>query len=140
MTAYTGSIVVAPKNGGLGDQHQVVGKITLGATVVSGDTWTISGLLGNGEKKIVSYSEYGQELDTNASPTLTMITGTETDDNGFLTSIVAGGAGAQLNYGGNGALIGTVTSDSDLVITTAGTLGTGAATGDRFYVITLEGV
>lgn len=140
MTAYTGTTIVSPANGGLGDEHGAVGKYTIGTGVVSGDTFTFTGLLGRGEKEIVDFEIFGVEFDTHASPTATIIVGTENDDNGFLTSIVAGSANAQLHYKGNGALIGTVTSDENLIITLGGTVATAQTAGDVFVKVVMRGV
>lgn len=140
MTAYTGTIVIGPTNGGLGDDHTVRGSYTIGAGVVTGDTFTFTGLLGKGDKKIVGFRIFGAEFDTNASPTATIIVGSENDTNGLLESIVAGGAGAQLAYSGNGQLIGTITSDENVIVTLGGTVATAASSGTFFVELVLRGV
>ena len=44
-----------------------------------------------GDKTITGFTIYGQELDTNASPTLAIIVGDENDADGYLASATAGG-------------------------------------------------
>jgi hypothetical protein len=140
MTAYTGTIIVNPLNGGLGDDHNALGVYTIGTAVVTADTFSFPVLLGVGEKEIIDFEIWGVEFDTNAAPTATIIVGTESDPNGLLESIVAGGAGAQLFYKGNGDLIGTVTSDQNVIITLGGTVATAQTAGKVFVKVVTRGV
>lgn len=140
MTALTGSVTQKAKIGGLGDEHTAKGEYTLGGAIVSADTITFSGILGKGAKRIVGVRYFGAELDTHASPTGTIIIGTESDADGLLTSKVAGGAGAQLVYFGDGALVDTIVEDENVIITVGGTLATAASAGTLYVEIVVEGV
>lgn len=141
MTALTGTVVRAAKNGGLGEEHTGKGSYTLGGAIASGDTITFSGILGKGEKRIIGFRYYGIELDTNASPTATLIAGSEGDDNGFLTSKTAGGAIiGQLIFFGDGALIDTITDDENVILTVGGTVATAASDGTLYVEVVTEGV
>lgn len=145
MTAYTGSIVIKPANGGLGDEHTVKGSYTLGAEIEDTDTITWTGILGKGDKQIVAFRVYGVELDTNATPTATFVVGTEDDDNGLLTT--KGGAvglqnslAGQLSYFGDGDLVGTITNDENIILKMTAATATGASSGKIFVEAVLKGV
>lgn len=140
MTALTGTVITPAVVGGLGDEHTAKGKYTLGGAIASADTITFTGLLGKGKKEIVGFKYFGIELDTNASPTGTIIVGTESDDNGLLTSKVAGNANAQLIYLGDGALVDTITDDENLIITVGGTVATAASSGTLYVEVVVRGV
>jgi len=145
MTAYTGTVLIGAANGGLGEEHTVLGSYTFGAEVENTDTITWTGILGSNEKRIVGFRVFGTELDTNATPTATFIVGTEDDDNGLLTT--KGGAvglqnslAGQLSYFGDGALIGTITNDGNIVLTVTAATATGASSGTIYVEATLKGV
>lgn len=145
MTAYTGTVTIAPTNGGLGDDHIVRGEYTFGAEIEDTDTITWTGILGKNDKKVVSFRVFGQELDTNATPTATFTVGTEDDADGLLTT--KGGAvglqnslAGQLLYFGDGALVDTITDDEDIVLTMTAATATGASSGTIFVEAVLRGV
>lgn len=145
MVAYTGSITIPATNGGLGEDHVVRGEFTFTTEIEDTDTITWSGILGGGDKKIVAFSVFGQELDTNATPTATFTVGTEDDADGLLTT--KGGAvglqnslAGQLVYKGDGALVDATTDDEDIVLTMTAATATGASSGTIFVEAILRGV
>lgn len=129
MAALTGTNVISEKYTE-GELQTFVGSYTLDGAIASADTITWSSALPNVEGvTIMEVIVFGDELDTNASPTGTLIVGDGTDADGYLASKTAGGAGDQLLYAGDGALIGTVVTGTDIVLTVGGTLATAASSG-----------
>lgn len=133
MPAYTGTnLIPNPPKWQAGLQYTAIGSYTLGTTITNADTITWSNILPplDNRVRILGFRLHGQELDTNASPTLAIVVGTTTDTDGYLASKTAGDATGQMQFFGDGAYIGTRQADSrDIVLTTSGTLGTGAASG-----------
>ncbi len=145
MTAYTGTITVAGKNGEVGQQFNAVGKYTFGTEVEDTDTITWTNLLPNNSSKVVGFKVYGTELDTNATPTATFTIGDGTDPDGYLTT--KGGAvglqnslAGQLIYFGDGALMFTDVSSRDVVLTMTAATATGASSGTIYVEVLIEGI
>lgn len=118
-----------------GATFTVAAYYTLAGAVSSGDTFTASDMLPSNKVTIVDGGWTG-ELDTNASPTGTLIIGDGTDTDGYMASKVAGDATGQLNLKFDGALIGTESAASrNIVSTLGGTVATAASSGTvRKYV------
>ena len=133
MTALTGTIVVAPRWCS-GYEYTAVGSYALGGAIASADTITWTTLLPQyNDVQILGLRFWGQELDTNASPTGTIIIGDGTTTNNYLESLVCGNtaaAPAQLDLAGNGVVIGASTyASKNIVATIGGTIGTAASSG-----------
>ncbi len=149
MTAFTGTINTIGKNGESGTQFWAIGTYDLGgAALVNADTITWTGLLPKtGDYKVVDFEFQSPELDTNASPTGTIIIGDGTDTDAYLTTLnvglpaVAPANGSQIIYGGNGASIGaTITTPvPNVVLTVTGVMATSATTGVIRVKFLLEG-
>lgn len=117
-----------------GQEYTALGAYTLVGAITNNDTITFSNILPANDTQIVSLEFFGQELDTNASPTLAVTIGDGTTANGYLISKTGGDATGQLQLIGDGAFIGASTYASrNIVVTTSGTLGT-AATSGTVYV------
>lgn len=147
MAAKTGSVLVAGKTGELGQQYDAVGYIDLDAALATTNTYTIANLFPKGKYKVVGFDFWSPELDTNASPTLTFSVGNSDDPDGYLKTINGGlpaqapANGSQLNYKGNGDLIGTTpTPNRDVTLTVVADPATGVTSGRLFFGFTLEGV
>lgn len=135
MTALVGTIVQEGR-WLAGQEFTAVGKYTLVGAIVSGDTITWSNLLPTNDVQVLSVVRYGQELDTNATPTGTEKIGDGTDDDGYLTSKTSGDATGQFQMHGDGAIIGT--SDQvgrNVVLTAGGTIATAASTGTVWIAV-----
>lgn len=138
MAALTGTNVVG-NLWKVGEQYTALGVYTLVGAITNADTITWDNLLPEGDKTITGFTIYGQELDTNASPTLAIIVGDENDADGYLASATAGSANAQFALRGTGAYLNNTTAKTtgrDVIITTSGTLGTAASTGTVFVAVT----
>lgn len=135
MTAFTGSVIVSNQIGRFDEAVQIVGKASFAVTITNADTFTFANFFPRGKKlEIIDVTIYGTPLDSNASPTLTVKAGVTGDDDAFL--VPTGHLTKQMHIKGNGASIGdTITDATDVVITTGGTLGTGAASGDIFISV-----
>jgi hypothetical protein len=137
MTALTGTNVLSAPKWQAGLQYTAVGYYTLGGAIVSGDTITWTNILpGTGNPvKLLGFRVWGQELDTNASPTGTLKIGDANDDDGYLTSKTAGDATGQMQFFGDGAYIGGQTgaasgqASASIIATVGGTLATAASSG-----------
>jgi len=136
-TALTGTVVVAPQ-WQPGTIQSSLGTYTLAGSVVTGDTYTFANMLPANDCIVIGFTRWGQELDTNASPTATEIWGDGTDTDAYLTSQVAGNAIGYELFEGNGALIGVSTAPAsrNVVGTVGGTVATAAATGTIFVRVT----
>jgi hypothetical protein len=129
MTALVGTITQAGRWQS-GMEYTAVGKYTLVGAIVSADTITFTSLLPANDTIIQDFVVYGQEFDTNASPTATLIVGDGTDTDAYLASKTAGDANGQMQFFGDGAAIGT--SDQvgrNVVLTVGGTVATAASSG-----------
>lgn len=118
-----------------GHEFTTLSKYTIAATVLTGDVYTFANMLPplNLAVQLLSVEFYGVELDTNSSPTATLVLGDGTTTNAYLTSKTAGNAVFQLHYVGDGANIGTViTVSRNIVATVGGTVATGQTSGDVF--------
>ena len=147
MTALIGTVVTPGVNGEVGEVVTAMGTYDLAGALVNADTITWPGLLPkNGDYQIQSMRFWAPELDTNATPTGTIIIGDGTDTDAYLTTIniglpaVAPANGSQLNYNGNGASIRTniTTPVPDVVLTVTGVVATGATSGTIFVEFTLK--
>lgn len=141
MTNYAGSILASPSNVARwspGQSYEVIATYTLGTTIVTGDTITISNILPplSNRVRIVSIERWGQKTDTNTTPTGTETIGDGTTANAYSLSSLGGttAAGIPLFKRGDGANVGTqITVSRDIVHTIGGTLATAAASGQLFY-------
>jgi len=135
MTAYTGTNTqVGRWQSGL--EYTAVGKYALTGAVVSGDTFTWTDILPANDVQILGFTLYGAELDTNASPTATLIAGDGTDTDAYLASKTPGDANGQMQFFGDGAVIGTSDQASrSVVLTLGGTLGTAASSGTIWIAV-----
>lgn len=132
MAALTGTITQAGRWCS-GMEYTALGAYTLVGSITNADTITFTNLLPANDVIILGFEYFGQELDTNASPTLALTAGDGTDADGYLTSKTAGNANGQLQLEGDGAFIGGSTQTGrDVVLTTSGTLGTAASSGTLF--------
>lgn len=138
MTAYTGTVLGDPR-WTPGATIVASGSYALTGAVVTGDTFTFPNIIPAQKVKIVGVRIFGVELDTNATPTATLIAGDGTTTNGYLTSVTAGDATGQMQFFGNGALIGTENAASrNLVLALGGTVATAASTGTIFAEVTYQ--
>lgn len=138
MAALSGTNVVG-NLWKVGEEYTALGAYTLVGAITNADTITWDNILPEGTKTITGFRFYGQELDTNASPTLAAKIGDEIDDDGFVSSFTAGGANAQFVIHGNGAYLNNTTATTtgrDIILTTSGTLGTAASSGTVFVAVT----
>lgn len=145
MTALTGTVVYAAKNGESGQQYAGLGKYTLGGALANADTITWTNLLPKGKFKVLGFKFWGPEIDTNATPTATFTIGDGTDADGYLTT--KGGAvglqnslADQLSYEGDGALIGTTQEGRNVVLTVTAAVATGATSGTIWVQPIIEGL
>lgn len=132
MTAYTGTVVTSTPRWSAGEEFTFLGYYTLGTGVVTGDTFTWSSILPplNNKVQLLGFKVYGAELDTNASPSATLIIGDGTDTDAYLTSKTAGDANGQMQFFGDGVSMGvTITTSRDIVATLGGTVATAASSG-----------
>lgn len=120
-----------------GEQYTFIRDYTLADTIASGDTIEFD-LMPTGVKHVVDFELFGSELDTNASPTGTIIAGFKgaADTDGVLASKVAGGAGQQFFVKGDGAEMRTSTTATAIVATVGGTLATAASSGTLYAKVT----
>lgn len=145
MAAKTGSVVRAGLSGGLGIPRYVIGKLTLDAALATSNTYAIDSFFPAGNKKAISFEIIPEvELDTNATPTLSLAAGpgtgtTASDDDGFYDAVVAAYEGGN-TFQNPGALIenGTTFSGEDLVLTVVANPATGATSGDIFFICWYE--
>lgn len=129
MAALTGTITQAGRWQS-GMEYTALGAYTLVGAITNADTITFTNLLPANDTQIIAFEVFGQELDTNASPTLALTAGDGTTANGYLTSKTAGDATGQMHLIGDGAFIGASNQASrNVVLTTSGTLGTAASSG-----------
>lgn len=133
-TAYTGTVLTtnpAPLNAG--QEFTTLGYYTLAGSVVTADTYTFANMLPNVSVQILEFKVWGQELDTNASPTATLVGGDGTTTNCYLTSKTAGDATGQMQFLGDGtAITGTAPAGKSIVLTVGGTVATAASSGTVF--------
>ena len=138
MTAYTGTVTVAPR-WDAGQQYTSVGKYALTGALVSGDTVTWDNLIPKGAQ-VIDVLWVSPELDSHSTPTATIRVGDGSDADGFIIDFSVGIAAAGLTYvtaGGNGATIGsTYSSATDVVATVASAVATGVASGTLFVKVT----
>lgn len=141
MAAYTGSVIVANQIGRFDEAVTIVGKAAWTSTITNADTFTISNFFPRGKKlEIIDVTIYGTVPDTNATPTTSLKAGVTGDDDAFLAATVSTAKG-QLLLKGTGASIGeTITGATDVIITTGGTVATGAASGAFFISVTVKEV
>lgn len=146
MAALTGTVTLAGKNGEIGQQYLARGSYTFGAEIEDTDTITWSNILPAGGAKVVGFRVYGQEIDTNATPTATFIVGNTDDTDGYLKT--KGGAvglqnslAGQLFYAGDGDLItsGSIITNRNVVLTMTAATATGASSGTIYIELVLEG-
>jgi len=136
MTALvSGSLAVKPWK--TGEQYSTTNSYTIGATVVTADTIEFD-LMPEGVKFVTDFELFGAEIDTNASPTGTIIAGFKgsADTDGVLASKTAGGATQQFFVKGDGAELNTATTATAIVVTVGGTLATAATSGKVFAKVT----
>jgi hypothetical protein len=138
-TARTGTILLAPK-WRAGETFTAIGKYTWPDSVVTADTITWAGLFPAGGVTVVDAKLTSVELDTNASPSATVIVGTVADDNGLIKSFIGGvntTGNTQINANANGDLLATsLSAATDVVLTVGGTVATAASAGDTFVYVT----
>lgn len=137
MAALVGTVVVSPL-WQAGMEYTAKGSYTLVGAIASADTITWSNLLPTNDVVVINATRYGQEFDTNATPTATEIWGDGTDADGYITSKTSGDARTgQLRFDGDGAVIGTSTAAGrSVVCTVGGTVATAAATGTVWVEVT----
>lgn len=145
MAAYTGTVTQRGKGGDLGDLFIAKGEYTFGTEIEDTDTITWSNILPQGGAKVHSFRIYGVELDSNATPTATFVVGDGTDADGYLTT--KGGAvglqnslAGQLVYFGDGALLDTNVTSTDIVLTMTAATATGASTGTIYIEVLGESI
>lgn len=137
MTAYSMTLENEPR-WIPGQIFTVAAVYTLADSVASADTFVATDMLPAQKVKVITGHWQG-ELDTNASPTATLIIGDGTDTDGYLASKVAGDATGQIKLAFDGALLGTENAASRTVTATlGGTVGTAASSGDVRLVVTYE--
>lgn len=113
-----------------GQTFTVSAVATIGSAVETGDSWTATDMLPENKVTLVG-GKFTGELDTDASPTATVIVGDGTDTDGYLASKVAGDGTGQLILSFDGALLGAEGAASrDVVVTLGGTVATAATSGD----------
>jgi len=140
MAALTGTNVVANRYEP-GREYTALGSYTLAGAIASADTITWTNLLPINGVQILEFRLYGQELDTNATPTATVIVGDATTTNGYLTSKTAGDANGQYQMFGDGAFIGlstgatNATATRNVLLTVGGTVATAASTGTVYVMV-----
>lgn len=127
-TANTGSVLIAPR-WIEGQLCASLGTVTITGTVTTGDTGTIANLLpATNGYTLLATVVWGGELDTNATPTATIVVGDGTATNFFLTSKTAGDATGQLQFWGDGVAFstssGVTPASTSTVITVGGTVAT----------------
>ena len=136
LGAVTGTIPVASKwSAGLIEETQ--GYYTVGAAVAVGDTITFTNIIPAGGVQIISTRIQIPKLDTNATPTATLLLGDATDDNRFIDAVSAGwdDETSYVTYDSNVTPSATVgvgyiyTAATSLVLKVGGTMATAASTG-----------
>lgn len=147
MTALTGTNTYSNVgSGALGTQRTITGTYALAGALVAADTITWSKLLPLGGGRVVRVELAFPELDTDTTPTGTWKVGDGTDDDGYILLSNIGlpaqapANGLQMVQVGTGALIGTVVTGRDVVLTVVGTMATSATTGTILLNVTLESV
>jgi hypothetical protein len=122
-----------------GASYKATASYTLASAVETGDSFTFKNILPSpaDSVQIVSGKLFGQEFDTNASPTATVIVGDGTDTDGYLSSKVsAADANGQFLAEFDGAFLGgTSQASRDLVVTLGGVVATAASSGTIFIEI-----
>ena len=136
MTAYTQTTPLNPARWEPGLMTSVTSVYALTGAVVTADTFTFSGMFPGNSFQPIDVEVWGAELDTNASPTATIIVGNSDDDNGYVTSKTAGGAAQQFYVKGDGDLLGDTLTNTSVVVTLGGTVGTAASSGNIFVKTT----
>lgn len=133
MTAYTGTVTLPARGGELGSQYSALLTYTSVTALAENDTITWSNVVPNGGAKLVGFYFWSNELDTNATPTGTIVIGDGTDADAYLTTQNMGrpaqlpANGSQLVYGGNGVGLGTdITTKRNIVLTVTAAVATGA--------------
>ena len=136
MAALTGTVVQEGRYEP-GHEYTAIGSYTLVGAITNADTITWTNLLPAyyAGIQILAVTRWGQELDTNASPSLVEILGDGSDTDGYITSATSGDATGQFQRLGDGALIGTAPASRNAVLTTSGSLGTAASTGTVWVAI-----
>ena len=131
MTAYALTLENQPR-WIPGETVTVSAVATIGTGVVTADTWTATNMLPAQKVQIVGGKFFGQEFDTNASPTATVIIGDGTDTDFYLKSKTAGGAAAvfDVNFDGDGIGGDGTAAGRDVVVTLGGTVATAASSGE----------
>lgn len=151
MTEYLATIDNPGRGGERGQQflasgyYDLAGAITGHAT--TGDTIKFANILPYGGVYVREVSVVCPELDTNSSPTGTMIVGNTDDDNGYITTTNVG-LPAQAPANGyplkinsfDGALINTHVTNRDIIIEFTAALTTSATTGRIRLSALIEGV
>ena len=150
MTAYTGTITREGRAGERGMQFIALGKYALTGALVNADTITWSNLLPDPNRfKVIGFRFWSPELDTDATPTATIIVGDGTDTDAYLTTSNVGlpaqapANGYQINLSGNGAAIGAAAGTAvsrNVVLTVNGVVATGATTGTLWVEFVCEAI
>jgi hypothetical protein len=140
MANYAGTNVLPAPRWQAGMEYTAVGYYTLGGAVSSGDTFTWTNLIpaitGTLPVRIMDFRVWGKEMDTNATPTATLIAGDGTDTDGYVASTTWGDATGQYQMFGDGALIGDdAQASDDVVLTLGGTVATAASSGTVWVAV-----
>lgn len=151
MADYSATIDVPGKGGDIGTQFKASGYYALTGAITghatTGDTITFTNILPFGGAKVLEVEVVCPELDTDATPTGTMIVGNSDDDNGFITTQNVGKP-AQLPANGaqliaksfDGALLNTHITNRDIIIEFTAALATSATSGTVRLNVLLEAV
>lgn len=139
MAVYTGAMLPAgetPKwEAGL--EYTMVSKVTWATGLVTGDTFVFPTMLPPAGCQIKGGAVWGDEMDTNAAPTATLIVGDGTDTDGYLASKVAGNAPGTLLFKFDGALLGSTAAASQTITATlGGTVATASTAGSLWCEVT----
>lgn len=132
MTANTGTVTVKPR-WSPGATFTAAAYGTFSGTVASGDTLTISDLVPTNGFTVSEVKVWGGPLDTDASPTATLVVGDGTDTDFYVASKVPAGitdTGQMIIFGdgvGVRASAGTYPASGNVVLTVGGTMGTGGS-------------
>lgn len=148
MADYTATVDVPGKGGDIGTQmvasgyYDLAGAITGHAT--TGDTITFSDILPFGGAIVRDVEVVSPELDTNATPTGTLIVGNSDDDNGFITTtgiaVETTVATPLVLKSFDGALLNTHVTNRTVIIEFTAALATSATTGRVRLNLLLEAV
>jgi hypothetical protein len=138
MTAYTGSVVRSTKFGRQ-TQLEALVKVSWSANLAAADTLTIADVIPEGQKLgDYDFELFGTVGDSNATPTLAVKVGTETDDDAFIPATVIKQT-TQTFLKGTGAAINTAgastTDDRDIVITVTANAATGVSSGTWYGLL-----